>query len=636
MLKHGFFAVGIFLLVCCSIGSVSAEKWGDVTDEEWNMQPPKNYPEANAEVIYDVGEMKVTLDAIDFTRHVRIKVFTDKGAEDVGDIAIQYYKDDKLKGLKAQTITPDGKKHEVKGGDIHSREFGSQREKTFAFPAVVPGSILEYKYENVNQRFRALDPWYFQTDLFTLKSSFTLVLAPGFTYSSLVKNIPSFEKDPKVEDAMSTQDKLFTWTRTDLPPVTDEPYMSAVRDYLSSLYCQLVSYESPYFKQTFITGWADLGDFFSKFVDDYAHKDNGVKEAVAAIIDPNASKSESNARAIYRYVTQEIKTKSTGDWWTHDNLKEMLVDKFGTSDEKNVLLTKMLREAGIDAWPVMISTRSHGTFKPELYQLTQLNKVITYAVVDSTGIYMDASSRFCPYGSLPANSMSNAGLLLDGENSELVRIFAVLPKCYRIDATNIEIDSAGEAHCQTTVGLTGYFTSTYGSRYESEEPEDFVKKRFVDRISKDYQLGEYSFDFDTTSNQCKLNVAYTTNDLTESLDQNLLVTPAVYYLKTNPFTLKQRDFPVDFGFPFTYQNIVNIKCDGGYTPGQLPNDTTLQIDGATFERHTMVNGGDVTVESKLVVETANFLPSQYFGLRQFFTGIEDADNQKVVFTKAAQ
>ncbi|HKK20284.1 MAG TPA: DUF3857 domain-containing protein, partial [candidate division Zixibacteria bacterium] len=256
MFKHGFFAVGIFLLVCCSVGSVSAEKWGDVTDEEWNMQPPANYPEANAEVIFDIGEMKVTRDAIDFTRHVRIKVFTDKGAEDVGKIAVQYYKDDKLKGLKAQTITPDGKKYDVKGGDIHSREFGSQREKTFAFPAVVPGSILEYKYENVNQRFRALDPWYFQTDLFTLKSSFTLVLAPGFTYSSLVKNIPSFEKDPKVEDAMSTQDKLFTWTRTDLPPVTDEPYMSAARDYLSSLYCQLVSYESPYFKQTFITGWA--------------------------------------------------------------------------------------------------------------------------------------------------------------------------------------------------------------------------------------------------------------------------------------------------------------------------------------------------------------------------------------------
>ncbi len=636
MFKQGLLAAGIFLLIFGFSGTVQAEKWGEVTDAEWQLQPPADYPEANAVVIFDVGEMKVTIDGIDFTRHVRIKVFNAQGADDVGDIVVGYRDKDKLKGLKAQTITPDGKKHEVSGGSIHSRESENTKEKAFSFPAIEPGSILEYRYENVNDRFTALDPWYFQSDLYTLTSSFTLMLAPGFTYSSLARNIPSFEQEPKVDNNAMSKDRSFTWTRTDLPPVTEEPYMSAARDYLSSLYCQLVSYESSYQKANFITGWPDLGEIYTNYVEDFAHSDDGVKELVASITDPGAPKKEVNARAIYKYVAKEVRTKNTGEYWSHDNLGKMLADKFGTSDEKNVLLVKMLREAGIEAWPVMISSRDHGVFNPDLYQITQFNSVIAYAVVDSIGIFLDASNRFCPYGSLPANTMTNGGLLLDGKNSEVVRLFASLPKCYRIDATSIEIDTSGKAHCTSTVGLTGYFTSIYGSLYDSEEPEDFVKKRFAGRVSDDYQLGDYSFDFDTTNNQCKLNIAYTANDLTESLDENLLVTPTAYYFNKNPFTLKQRAFPVDFDFPFTYQNIVSITCDGDYRARQLPVDTTFEIDGATFERQTVADSGMVTITCKLAVVDPKFSPTKYGALRQFFTSVEEVENQKVVFSKVAQ
>lgn len=636
MNQRGLFAVIAVIFLSLGALPASAQKWGEVTTEEWGLQAPADFPESNAAVLFDIGKLIVTTDGISFARHVRMKVFTNAGADEVGDVSVEYRDDDKLKGLKAQTITPDGQKHEVDRSAFYSKLYGSTQEKTFAFPAVEPGSILEYRYELVNERFVSLDPWYFQSDLFTMKSSFTLVLAPGFTYSSLAKNIPRSEQEAVIEDNMATKDRSFTWTRNNLPPVTDEPYMSATSDYLSSLYCQLAQYVGTYQTQNFIRGWPDLGEGYSDMVLGYTRKDGGLKEVLATVIDPNAPKQENNARAIYNFVTRNYKGKSDGGWFTHENLKTLLVEKYGTTREKNLLLTEMLRRAGIDAWPVMISTRDHGVFKPELYQATQFNHLIVYAVIDSIGTFMDASSRFCPYGSLPSNSMTNGGLLLDGKNSELVRVFTNIPTCLRVDVTNISIDTVGQAHCSTAVGFTGYFTSVYGNLYEQEEPEDFVKDRFVEKVSDDYDLGEYSFDYDTTTNQCKLSVAYVARDLTEELDQNILISPVDYYLKSNPFTLKRRDFPIDFGFPFTYQRIVNIHCGGNAALGQMPADTSFQILGASYRRHVSRAGNDVKVECKLIVETPTFSPVDYQQVRQFFTSIEDVSQQQVVFMRTAE
>ena len=313
------------LLLCLSTTLTFAgdkPKWGKVTDAEWATPLPQDYPDANVIILFDIGEMEIEPNGISFYRHVRMKVFNDAGAEEVGDIAIWYRDGDKIKSLKAHTITPDGKKHKVEGGNIQKQEYDTYRTKTFSFPHVEPGSILEYRYRNLNSRFRSLDSWEFHNQQYTLTSQFSLTLAPGFIYSSAYNNIPLPFQEPTEETSALNKYKTFTWTMTNLPPLRDEPMSGAIYNFKSSLKNQLVSYQKGRQYTAFVEGWQDLGEYFTKrVIKKYIRKNKGLKELVASLT-ANAEDKDAKALAIYKFVRDSIRTTKTdvSTWFYNDNV----------------------------------------------------------------------------------------------------------------------------------------------------------------------------------------------------------------------------------------------------------------------------------------------------------------------------
>ena len=185
------------LLFALPISSHSKTKFGKITDEEWQIGAPEEYLEANAVVILDDGFIDVKSDQIKIERLTRIKVLTKAGFDEVGELAVRFHKKhDKLKGFKAHTITPDGKKHEVQKDAIFERIDGNYKEKVFSFPQLEAGSILEYKYTIISKRFRHLQPWYFQGRLYALQSKIAVRLQFGFDYNASFNHVPSGLRQP--------------------------------------------------------------------------------------------------------------------------------------------------------------------------------------------------------------------------------------------------------------------------------------------------------------------------------------------------------------------------------------------------------------------------------------------------------
>jgi len=224
------------VLVSAGASEVFAQKYGKITDEEWQVQAPPEYPEANAVILFDHGCLEVTSDIVSITCHVRIKVLTDAGISDVGERTISYFKDyDKVKDLRAHTLTPDGRKFEVKRDAVFEKEMGDLGQQILVFPAVTPGCIVDYEYRLISERWNYLPLWYFQNELWTNESRFTLELHPGFTYDVDYQNVPvqlqksqdgRRQRDDGNTLALVSWINTFTWSMNDLPPVTSEPYMS--------------------------------------------------------------------------------------------------------------------------------------------------------------------------------------------------------------------------------------------------------------------------------------------------------------------------------------------------------------------------------------------------------------------------
>src|SRR5262249_9696924 len=85
---------------------------------------------------------------------VRIKIFTERGRDQYSKVDIPYSGKIKIKDVAARTIKPDGTIVELAKDDIIEKMVVKVsglklRTKTFAFPGIEPGAIIEYKWKEV-------------------------------------------------------------------------------------------------------------------------------------------------------------------------------------------------------------------------------------------------------------------------------------------------------------------------------------------------------------------------------------------------------------------------------------------------------------------------------------------------------
>jgi len=117
------------LAVCVGLRPAHAQKppmkWGKVDKEHLSMTAYEPDTAAEAVVLCDYGSITFNFNsgapAFDFERHFRLKILNESAFER-GDIAIYLYGEDQIAGLKAQTITLDGKEHEVRKRDFFEEE----------------------------------------------------------------------------------------------------------------------------------------------------------------------------------------------------------------------------------------------------------------------------------------------------------------------------------------------------------------------------------------------------------------------------------------------------------------------------------------------------------------------------------
>jgi transglutaminase-like putative cysteine protease len=622
------------VLLSVGVSDVFGQKYGKVTDEEWQMQAPSGYPEANAIILFDHGRLQVSRDNVFLTYHTRIKILTEAGIEEVGERTISYWKDfDRITDFRAQTITPDGKKLEVKSNAVFEKEVGSLKQRSFVFPTLTPGCIVEYEYKLSTERWHYLPRWYFQNDLWTRESRFAVELYLGFTYTVSYQNVPiKYQQSQNSETPLSGA-KVFTWTMDSLMPVSDEPYMSCEDDYRSALRFRLEKYEDAYNVVSFVKTWNELGKEFEKLIDEYADSKKEIA-SLAREITANAASPREKSRAIYDFVTATYKT-STDDpygWYGHERVSEMLAEKIGSGEEKNILLAKLHQAVDIPAFPVLISTRDRGKVVGQSPDLAQFNYQVTFVQFGNEWEFLDASNRHAPYGLLPPNCLTNAGLLIDGANSEMVSITIKPASSQRTDVTRMYVPVQGAAACSTDCVFTGYYASDYGERYDnSDKPLDFIKDNFTERLGVMCSLGTYTCALDSL-NQFTVRLNYTSDDLKRTLDNNIVVKPVKYALRENPFKNLKRFFPVDFTYPFVYRNVVEIHFADSATGITLPENLSFEIGGASFTRECSVNGTVAVIDSRLTISEPLYPPSKYVSVRSFFDRVARAGEDEVAAT----
>lgn len=330
MFKFWFLSViSVFVLTTFIFSQEPPIEWGEISEADLQMTSYAADSNAAGLILCDYGESFFDNDLnINFTRHLRIKIFTQSGYDLATHSFVlrtydrQEYLDD-LEGI-TYSINSDGDviENELDDDDIFKEVIDDTRIRyRFTMPGLTPGCIVDIKYTIVTNNFALIRDWVFQYREPVLWSEYKIKYPINIGYSAVVSGYELWEINDKIETTQvfsgSAKSYLGTnitkcyalrWAVKNAPAIRDEEYVSALEDYANKINIQLSGYSFPGvgYKQV-LQDWKTLvnnlaeSKYFGRIID----ATSKVKETANSITEMHSTQLE-KMEAIYKWIIKSI------------------------------------------------------------------------------------------------------------------------------------------------------------------------------------------------------------------------------------------------------------------------------------------------------------------------------------------
>lgn len=659
-------------------------KFGKISKEETDMTAAPSDPAAPAVVLFDKGYVdhryvnKVGF-IQEFERHTRIKIFK-KEAYHLADVAFMYYKWQKIGDLKATCYNMEnGKLVEIdleKANVFDEKITRSRMLRKFTIPGVKEGSIIEFKYTITDEDVVGIPNWVFQqVNAPTIWSEYEAMIPTFIAYNKMSQgwepytlteeeentkniNITISNRGEGLVTQTTTQNVKIEYTlrhmhfiQQNLPAIKPEPFVPAPSDYLSqinfdiqAIYNTDVVPNGGTYKlintsfKSYNNNWENLG---REMLEDVYDKDlNSGKYTKDQVSTCTAGKSTPTEKltAIYEYVGKNYAVRDYNLIWASQSQETLVKDHKGTATDVNLLMINMLRQAGLKAWPVMISTRSNGKVHPARVVPQAFDRVIA-AVEGEDGkvILLNAAAFPQPPGLLEKEDLNESGLLL--KSPEEVSWENVQNKVSSREALIANLNIKPEGGITGTVSLltSGYPTVQQRGHIAQKSAEHMVQQTFKDWAAES-TFSEVKVDKPTEWQEAALKTEFkleSTGFATVS-GNKIYLTPVLNLGQhENPFKNPERKFNIDLGAPHDESFNITFNIPEGYKVEEAPKSAKIAMGENALSFDYIVETTPQTIKVNVRTKTRKpyFGADEYEHLRQYFTTMSAKLEEQVVLTK---
>jgi hypothetical protein len=617
---------------------------------------PEYPPETNAVILLEDTTYTVAPDgsAVEHFRSV-VKILRPQG-RDEGIIGVPFDKDSKILSMHVWSIGPDGHEYAVKDNEMTEFGYPGQgnlfmdlRVRAANAPGRDPGAVIAYEYEQRNHPFLTEKTWFFQSSLPRLSQSFTLELPPGFTYGTVwahSKEIP----------AVDLEHQRWRWEMKDTPPIDLEHVM--LRPAAFSLEGRMtVHYAGPTIPAPTEGTWQSIGEWYQTLSKDrlvptpeIAAKAN---ELIAGKTD-FYDKTEAIAEFVQKQVRYFVIEMGIGGYQPH-YAGDIFRNRYGDCKDKATLLTAMLSTVGIHGALVMVDHR-RGVIDPDApsivgdhmiaaieipkgYSSPRLRSVVT----SKTGrqyLIFDPTWDKTAFGQLEHNLQGSYGILMEGNESQLVHFPVLAPTLNTINRTaSFQLQPDGSLKGTVTEKRFGDLSEDRRSLYTGGDAKE--QTQFLDRL-----LGEDFTSF-TVSDFKVQNAESLNKDLTTSYSMTadrfgklmgplLMVRPRVLGSEDLETDHKKRhNVPINLKESMQEQDDYTIELPAGYAVDEIPEPVKLDLGFASYESSSVVKDHTLHYTRTYTVREVT-LPADRYPDVQKLAGVIAADEQNSAVLKKKQ
>ncbi|HTF17011.1 MAG TPA: DUF3857 domain-containing protein [Chryseolinea sp.] len=647
------------MLIAILAGRVHAQNngfpYGKISLKDVTMPSFAADTSASAVILNEFGE--AYFDDIDkemvFEYHALIKILKAEGLK-LGDVSIDLHRQDHrkeyLRSAKASSYNLENgsmKETPLDQKSIHTvkvSEYGDQVK--FAIPNVRVGSVIEISYATKSPFIFNFRNWEFQSEIPKIRSEYWATIPGNYLYNITLKGFLKLSKNENVlvkecftSGGGATADcSRYKWVIDNVPAFIAEDYMTARSNFISMINFELS--EIVYFdgrKDRVTKEWKDA-EAELRSSDHFGQQLKRGKSIVDGRIDivlANETDPLVKAQKVYAFIQDWFAWDERNGKYSELGIKKAFDERKGNVGDINLSLVAALRYAGIEADPMVLSTRANG-LPTEIHPvLSDFNYVIAKARIGDKDFLLDATDDFLPFGTIPVRCLNGKGRVFAERGSYWYDLKTPV-RARRRSLLNMKLESNGIVRGSIERVYTGYDAVDERKQIASAGSHDnYFKQLKADH--KAVELTGYTIDNpEDLSQPVKVSLEFEWSCFDNPQALNFLFSPFVFdRISENPFRSNERMYPVDFGSSQERTIMMTFEYPQEYQPAELPAKVGIALPNSTAKYlFDMKNEGNkIIMQSYLTIGKPVFTSDEYHFLKELYAQIVANHQTELLFKK---
>jgi len=430
----------------------------------------------------------------------------------------------------------------------------------------------------------------------------------------------------------------YKWVATNVPRMYKEPSMPALHTVVQRL---LVST---------IADWKTISRWYWRLCEPHLKTTPAIRRKVADLTRGIADRRK-RVEAVFKFVSQKIRymgitTEKTAPGYEPHDVRITFEKKYGVCRDKAALLVAMLREAGFQAYPVLIH---NGPKKdPDVPQPYFNHAVSAVANPDGSYLLMDATDENTKQ-LFPAYLGNQSYLIARPEGETLLTSPA---PSYRENLMRIEtrarLNARGDLTAECVLRFEGINDNAYRGYFSRLKPEE--RRRFFETRAKRVVAGARLTDFrlepeDTldTSKPLKVTLGLEAKDVLVADEKTALLPLPQWGARMGIVNfilgktgLKKRKYPLKTDIACGVEETLELDLDAALGPPlALPEFTPIEDEAVTWTQTLEHRNGRLRTRGAFYIKVVEFSPAQYLDLKKALEEIEFNRRKTPVFARRA-
>ncbi|MCI0513389.1 DUF3857 domain-containing protein [candidate division KSB1 bacterium] len=659
-------------------GLIAGLEWPPIPETEWQLPENPEIALKDAVILFEAGTLREMETDYYYEYYARVKVFNEKG-KDIGTWEISY--DDeatRIVDIQGRVHKPDRSMVTLTEKDIFIEKLfkkGEQKEliKKVIFPGIETGCIIEFFYAK-KAKYPILR-WNFQNPYYTIESCYSYEpkdLLFDWRLLNSYGNYPEVEFIPNREKM-----KKIVFTLRNIAPLMPEENMPPVADYKTALLISLVRSSFSWFYSSSIrflsysykiipshvglatyyyntaefwsTKAQEYGKFFSYLYDDSTCLEKVVKKVVLATDNP-----ATRMKKLYDYIQENYfvheylpKEKRKKENTIPFDFKQMIEQKYGETDNLNLLYAGLLRKAGIKASVIAVRDSDESLFNNEVLR-ENFDRFLT--IVDTAKhefCFLSPGTPRLPFKSLPWYCQSTTGLIFNyqqkGDFFHIKSLVETSPdespaSNTEFSEATIKIEPDYSALVQARINLKGQADFAFKSKFMSNSNEELqreFKKAFEARWPEMECTNFNISNRDSTYEFTQISYTLRLPNFVTAMGKRLLLKPMIFDKPITKITqTEERRFPYIFKYMFKNYLKIKIIAPENMTLEDMPRPDKIKNRVGSLLSEYTVNANQIEYNMMLVIEKSTVDARFFKDVQTLAQAVEANYHQEIVFAPA--